>query len=369
VDPLFEVLTESASARLFDEAFNLWLQEQLADPREGLRRALRRTAFGGEDGPIDRLRKAAWDLAQWRDFTTAWTRPPFERQRQIEQALAEVHECAALTRHPTSTNDPLHVGTEPIRRLSDEITLQQSSGKTSTTTTGGKLSSIFPGSDPRKRKDGRRFTNGVARDRVLRRVSRSRPDSINSGWTRTPISPRYCRATFAARSISRRAEGEGRRVDFLDLLLGARSRARQRRRPSVQARSSGSSSTSFRTDPAGRNPAAARRTTTPRRIGDAQGRGLARCSLSAIPSSRFTVFEGLMWASIGGLRSARNAGRQTRAPEYELSRGPGDQACVNTRLNRSRPATHSPSAPYVALLRIHRSPTSRRLSRCRFPSR
>ena len=56
-------------------------------------------------------------------------RVPFERQRQIEQALAEVHECAALTRHPTSTNDPLHVGTEPIRRLSDEITLQQSSGE------------------------------------------------------------------------------------------------------------------------------------------------------------------------------------------------------------------------------------------------
>src|SRR4029453_11794032 len=124
VDPLFEVLTESASARLFDEAFGRWLQEQLANPPEGLRRALRRTAFGGEDGPIDRLRKAAWDLAQWRDFTTAWTRPPFERQRQIEQALADVHKFATLPRNPTSTNDPLHVGTEPIRRLSDEIMLQ-----------------------------------------------------------------------------------------------------------------------------------------------------------------------------------------------------------------------------------------------------
>ena len=29
------------------------------------------SAFGGEDGPVDRLRKAAWDLAQWRDFTGA----------------------------------------------------------------------------------------------------------------------------------------------------------------------------------------------------------------------------------------------------------------------------------------------------------
>ena len=43
VDPLFEVLTESSSARLFDDAFGRWLQEQLANPPEGVRRALRRT--------------------------------------------------------------------------------------------------------------------------------------------------------------------------------------------------------------------------------------------------------------------------------------------------------------------------------------
>ncbi len=42
VDPLFEVLTEPASARLFDEAFGRWLQEKLAEPPEGVRRALRR---------------------------------------------------------------------------------------------------------------------------------------------------------------------------------------------------------------------------------------------------------------------------------------------------------------------------------------
>jgi ATP-dependent helicase/nuclease subunit A len=56
VDPLFEVLTEPASARLFDEAFGRWLQEQLQDPPEGIRRALRRSAFAGNDGPVDRLR-------------------------------------------------------------------------------------------------------------------------------------------------------------------------------------------------------------------------------------------------------------------------------------------------------------------------
>ena len=76
VDPLFTVLTEGQAARLFDEAFGAWIQERLADPPEGIRRALRRSVWSGfgsgggrQDGPIDRLRRAAWELAQWRDFT------------------------------------------------------------------------------------------------------------------------------------------------------------------------------------------------------------------------------------------------------------------------------------------------------------
>jgi ATP-dependent exoDNAse (exonuclease V) beta subunit len=83
IDPLFEVLTEPSASRLFDDAFGRWLQEQLADPPPGVRRALRRTAFGGDDGPIDRLRNAAWELTGWRDFTGDWTRNPFEREREI----------------------------------------------------------------------------------------------------------------------------------------------------------------------------------------------------------------------------------------------------------------------------------------------
>ena len=88
IDPLFEVLTEPAAARLFDDAFGRWLQEQLADPPAGVRRALRRTAFGGDDGPIDRLRNAAWELTGWRDFTGDWTRNPFNREQEIAATVA-----------------------------------------------------------------------------------------------------------------------------------------------------------------------------------------------------------------------------------------------------------------------------------------
>ena len=125
VDPLFEVLTEPAAERLFGDAFGRWLQEQLADPPEGVRRALKRTSFGGDDGPVDRLRKAAWELAQWRDFTTPWTRNPFDRAKEITAAVARLHEFADLTRDPASRSDPLFAGTDAVRRQSDEISLQQ----------------------------------------------------------------------------------------------------------------------------------------------------------------------------------------------------------------------------------------------------
>ena len=184
-------------------------------------------AFGGEDGPIDRLRKAAWDLAQWRDFTTAWTRPPFERQRQIEQALAEVHECAALTRHPTSTNDPLHVGTEPIRRLSDEITLQQSSGEDEHDYDGWEAALVDLSRDRilanAKTGRGASYANGVARDRVLQaRVAlKARLDQfrMDADADLAALLQRDLRG-----AIDRYDELKARAgaLDFLDLLLGAR---------------------------------------------------------------------------------------------------------------------------------------------------
>jgi ATP-dependent exoDNAse (exonuclease V) beta subunit len=129
VDPLFRVLTEDQAARLFDEAFSRWIQQQLADPGEGVRRALRRSVFAGyrpgpdarEDGPIDRLRRAAWELAEWRDFTAPWTRREFARETAIERLVEELHEFAALTEGPSYARDFLYLDTAAARHLSQEI--------------------------------------------------------------------------------------------------------------------------------------------------------------------------------------------------------------------------------------------------------
>jgi ATP-dependent helicase/nuclease subunit A len=130
VDPLFTVLTEAQSQRLFDEAFGGWLQEQLQDPPEGIRRALRRPGLGSwkadarQDGPIDRLRRAAWDLAEWRDFTAPWSRRPFDRQLAIDTLLERVRAFAALTADPGYARDNLYLDTDPVRRLALDLDLR-----------------------------------------------------------------------------------------------------------------------------------------------------------------------------------------------------------------------------------------------------
>ena len=109
VDPLFEVLTEPQSARLFDDAFGRWLQEQLADPPEGVRRALRAIArSAASDGPIDRLRNAGWELdAVARLHRRRGRRDPFDRAAEIDGGARLLHAVADLTRNPSSRSDPL----------------------------------------------------------------------------------------------------------------------------------------------------------------------------------------------------------------------------------------------------------------------
>ena len=134
VDPLFAVLTEGQSERLFDEAFGAWIQAQLADPPEGIRRALRRSVWVGfnrsarEDGPIDRLRRAAWELSQWRDFTTPWTRRAFDRDGDVHRLIEDLHQFAALVDGPSYAKDNVFLDTAAARHLSQEIALHQSFG-------------------------------------------------------------------------------------------------------------------------------------------------------------------------------------------------------------------------------------------------
>jgi ATP-dependent exoDNAse (exonuclease V) beta subunit len=128
IDPLFDVLTEPRAARLFDEAFRAWLSTQLEAPPDGVRRALRRTVWSrdgrdNDDGPIDRLRQAARELAEWRDFTGAWRRDPFDRDAELLRVLATIGELARVTAAASSTRDVLYLDTRMARELAHDVEL------------------------------------------------------------------------------------------------------------------------------------------------------------------------------------------------------------------------------------------------------
>jgi ATP-dependent exoDNAse (exonuclease V) beta subunit len=235
VDPLFEVLTEPASARLFDEAFGRWLQDVLADPPDGVRRALRRTAFGGEDGPVDRLRKAAWDLAQWRDFTAPWTRKPFGREREIDAIVALLHDVAELTRNPASKNDPLFVGSDPVRRLSDEIRLQQTLDDGGAVDYDGWESGLVDLSRDRtlaniKHEQDASYNGAVPRDRVATGLAelRVRLDQFRMDADADLAALLHQELRGALDRYEQMKAREGA-LDFLDLLLVARNLVRSNR--------------------------------------------------------------------------------------------------------------------------------------------
>ncbi len=126
IDPLFEVLTQPRSDRLFNDAFRAWLHAQLEAPPEGVRRALRRSVWSrdgrdNDDGPIDRIRKAGRDLAEWRDFTGPWRREPFDRDAELARVLERVREVARLTDAAASRRDVLYLDTRVVRDLAHDV--------------------------------------------------------------------------------------------------------------------------------------------------------------------------------------------------------------------------------------------------------
>jgi len=233
VDPLFRVLTEGQAERLFDEAFDGWIQAQLADPGEGVRRALRRSVWAGfnrsagarEDGPIDRLRRAAWDLADWRDFTAPWTRRAFAREAAMHPLIAELHEFAALTASPSYAKDYLFLDTAAARHLSAEIALQQAYGDADYDGWEARLVDLSRDRTFSKVRHGRGpgYRQGITRATVIEALDRLRAHldqfRMDADADLAALLQQELQGAVARYEDLKRRTGA---LDFLDLLLKAR---------------------------------------------------------------------------------------------------------------------------------------------------
>jgi ATP-dependent helicase/nuclease subunit A len=118
VDPQFEPMADPEAERIYGEAFTLWLQAKLEDPPEGVRRSLRRKS---KEGPVERLRRAGWTLAGWRDFHEPWRRPPFAGEAAVDALVQQLHDFSRLTSHPSNPRDYFYLDTRKARRISYEV--------------------------------------------------------------------------------------------------------------------------------------------------------------------------------------------------------------------------------------------------------
>lgn len=124
VDPDFGGLSEEEAPVLFHRAFHGWIQEALEEMPEGLRRALSRLAtersFDGSS-PLERLERAAWGLAEWRDFPTPWQRPDYDREAAIDGVAEDLLRLAEMARACVNPRDVLRQDLEPVVDLASWI--------------------------------------------------------------------------------------------------------------------------------------------------------------------------------------------------------------------------------------------------------
>jgi len=233
IDPAFTVLTQSQSDAVFDEAFTAWLQAQLAHPGEGVRRSLRRPTrwqpdAEEENGPIERLRRAARDLREWRDHEAPWTRPDYDRRQAITALIDELRAFAEVTSRPLKKGDLFSVDTAPARRISADIERLRRIGSDGDDVWDGWEAALVALADHRdfgraRRGSGAAFAQGVSRQaahdahaQLLANLARFKRDADADLAALLREEIRGCLALYEAR---KHAAGS---LDFLDLLIKAR---------------------------------------------------------------------------------------------------------------------------------------------------
>jgi ATP-dependent exoDNAse (exonuclease V) beta subunit len=230
VDPDFEVLPEAEAEALYRRAFDGWLAETLEAPSEGLRRALRRRSFDGD--PVDRLRRAGWQLVGWRDFRAPWQRRPFDRAAAIDELVTRVHRLREALATCATTADTLHTDLWPVRRLSEDVETREAVG-------------------PRDLDGLEAALIGLMTERTFRSPRRGHPRNWRGTVTREALLAAHEELAAALAAFAREADADlaalvqqslletvdryeelktrAAALDFVDLLLRARDLVRDRR--------------------------------------------------------------------------------------------------------------------------------------------
>ncbi len=232
VDPGFVELADDEGPALFARAFDRWIQEQLEVMSPGIRRALSVLALQkwyGDQGPIDRLRGAAQQLADWRDFPAAWSRTPFDRESTIDALVAHVRRLAGYARRAGSSRDPLRSTLEPMVLLDDWIrrgtSFEHGASERDYDALEARLLELYTEMNKwHRRKKGRgKFAEALPREQVVGErdalVATLREFREAAGADLAALLHSELQGALDAYDALKRREG---RLDFADLILRAR---------------------------------------------------------------------------------------------------------------------------------------------------
>ena len=231
VDPGFRVLTEPEADALYRRAFDRWIEGELEQPREGLRRALRRRAALEDGDPVARLARAGGELTKWRDFRTAWRRKPFAREAAVDALVERVHELSGLLATCANPSDGLYADTWLARRISADVRVSEPLAPRDYDALEAQLVDLAGQWQFRKPRKGseRSYRSGVTRDQVLavhERVLAELADfARQADADLAALIQQELRATVDAYEVLKTRAG---RLDFLDLLLRTRDLLRDR---------------------------------------------------------------------------------------------------------------------------------------------
>ena len=132
VDPVFQELAQPDAMRVFARVFQRWIEQRLTSPSPTLVRALARLSWREErdgDSPIDALRLAAWNLAEWRDFDAPWDKRDFDRDAALQSLLDKAEATLGLRNRCSRSRDILYDGLKPLAEFLERVQRAREAGR------------------------------------------------------------------------------------------------------------------------------------------------------------------------------------------------------------------------------------------------
>ena len=226
IDPAFEELAEDEAPRLYNRAFQGWIQEKLDEMPSGLRRALSRLALArtfDAASPLDRLRDAGWYLVDWRDFPAAWTRPEFERQEAIDRLVEPVVTLGEIASRCPNRRDYLRRALEPVMTLGTWVERAEAVQERDYDALEARLIELVAALKRNKWVGRGKFADGVSRDDVIaardRLVEKLEDFREQADADLAPLLRGELGEVIERYEDLKRRSG---RLDFVDLLIRAR---------------------------------------------------------------------------------------------------------------------------------------------------